>query len=139
MTLPVDNFFAPIVQTGPQSWTMVTSARDSQISPELSWSGHLVDVSLGGSIATRPNGRPCQRPGGAVQCAISALLGVSSVQAQRRRHFARRNDPRVPAERHVSGGTGERSQSLGAYLRKDANELHPYSSWRQGASRTHAI
>jgi len=133
--MPVDNFSSDIATSGLESWAMVSLRKDSQVSGLT----HLVHLSLGGSIAPRPNGRPCTRPRGVTQCAISALLGVSSVQAQRRRHFARRNDPRVLAERNVSGGTRERPQSFGAYLRKDANELHPYSPWRQGASRAHAI
>ena len=124
-----------ITQLDDLGWAMLKPHKDSQ----LSCLGRLVGVSLGGSIATRPNGQSCTRFRDASQFAISALLGVSSVQAQRRRHFARRNDPRVPAERHVSGGTRERPQSFGAHLRKDANELHPHSSWRQGASRAHAI
>jgi hypothetical protein len=85
--VPVDNFSADIALNGRETWTMVCLRKDSQVSREIpcevSGSGQLVHLSLGGSIATRPNGRPCTRPRGALQCEISALLGVSSVQAQR--------------------------------------------------------
>ena len=79
----MDNFSPDIVIKGLETWTMVCLGKDSQVSREVSGSGHLVHLSLGGSIAPRSNGRPCTRPRGALQFEISALLGVSSVQAQR--------------------------------------------------------
>ena len=124
-----------ISQLDDLGWTMLKAYKDSQ----LSCLGRLVGVSLGGSIATRPNGQSCTRFRDASQFAISALLGVSSVQAQRRCHLARRHDSRIPTERDVSGGVRERSQSVGSYLRKDADELHSYSPRRQSASRTHPL
>lgn len=124
-----------IAQLDELGWAMLKTLKDSQ----LSCLGRLVGVSLGGSIATRPNGQPCTHLRDASQFAISALLGVSSVQAQRRCHLARRHDSRIPTERDVSGGVGERPQSFGSYLRKDADELHPNSPRRQSASRTHPV
>ena len=124
-----------IAQLDDLGWAMLNTHKDSQ----LSCLGRLVDVSLGGSIATRPNGQSCTYPRDASQFAMSALLGVSSVQAQRRCHLARRHDSRIPTERHVSGGVRERPQSVGSYLRKDANELHSNSSRGQSASRTHPL
>ena len=124
-----------IAQLDDLGWAMLNTHKDSQ----LSCLGRLVDVSLGGSIATRPNGQSCTYPRDASQFAMSALLGVSSVEAQRRCHLARRHDSRIPTERDVSGGVGERPQSFGSYLRKDANELHSYSPRRQSASRAHPV
>ena len=124
-----------IAQLDDLGWAMLNTHKDSQ----LSCLGRLVDVSLGGSIATRPNGQSCTYPRDASQFAMSALLGVSSVQAQRRCHLARRHDSRIPTERNVSGGVRERPQSFGAHLRKDANELHSNSSWGQSASRANTI
>ena len=124
-----------IAQLDDLGWAMLNAHKDSQ----LSCLGRLVGVSLGGSIATRPNGQSCTHLRDASQFAMSALLGVSSVQAQRRCHLARRHDSRIPTERDVSGGVGERPQSFGSYLRKDANELHPYSPRRQSASRAHPV
>ena len=68
-----------ISQLDDLGWTMLNAYKDSQ----LSCLGRLVGVSLGGSIATRPNGQSCTHLRDASQFAISALLGVSSVQAQR--------------------------------------------------------
>ena len=124
-----------IAQLDDLGWAMLNAHKDSQ----LSCLGRLVGVSLGGSIATRPNGQSCTYPRDASQFAMSALLGVSSVEAQRRCHLARRHDSRIPTERNVSGGVRERPQSVGSYLRKDANELHPYSPRRQSASRAHPV
>lgn len=124
-----------IAQLDDLGWAMLNTHKDSQ----LSCLGRLVDVSLGGSIATRPNGQSCTYPRDASQFVMSALLGVSSVEAQRRCHLARRHDSRIPTERNVSGGVRERPQSVGSYLRKDANELHSYSPRGQSASRAHPI
>ena len=124
-----------ITQLDDLGWAMLKPHKDSQ----LSCLGRLVGVSLGGSIATRPNGQSCTYPRDASQFAMSALLGVSSVEAQRRCHLARRHDSRIPTERNVSGGARERPQSVGSYLRKDADELHSYSPRRQSASRTHPL
>ena len=119
-----------ITQLDDLGWAMLKPHKDSQ----LSCLGRLVGVSLGGSIATRPNGQSCTYPRDASQLAMSALLGVSSVEAQRRCHLARRHDSRIPTERNVSGGARERPQSVGSYLRKDADALHPYLARRSSSS-----
>src|SRR5581483_7526993 len=51
---------------------------------------------------------------------------------ERRRHRDRRHSCRVPAERLLQGGTGQRAPGSRSYQRENADALHPYPARRPG-------
>lgn len=59
---------------------------------------------------------------------LSELEAQEDVDDKRRSHRGYGNSGRNPAQCHVPGGTGERTQSVGAHIRKDAEILYPDSS-----------